>query len=102
MAANPPTYENRVYAAITVIKRILRDPLGLEQLHPPLSDDDKEIMRLAARGYTTRQIAAELGYAQGTVGDHIATIVRRLGLRKAALPDHVFKRIEAAIAYIDR
>jgi non-specific serine/threonine protein kinase len=46
----------------------------------PLSEREREVARLAARGLSNRAIAAELYIAQATVARHIANIFGKLRL----------------------
>jgi DNA-binding NarL/FixJ family response regulator len=50
-----------------------------------------------ARGLTDRQIAAELGIAEGTVGVHTERLYRKLGVRtRAQMAAWVVRRGEPA------
>jgi DNA-binding NarL/FixJ family response regulator len=50
----------------------------------PLSDREREVAALIARGYTNREIARELVIAEATAVRHVANILNRLGLRSRA------------------
>jgi DNA-binding NarL/FixJ family response regulator len=45
-----------------------------------LTEREREILRLVARGDTNRQIAAQLFISEGTVKNHISNILTRLNL----------------------
>lgn len=55
---------------------------------PPLSERQREILRLVAQGYSNREIAVNVTLSEHTVKSHIQEILRKLGLRN---------RVEAAI-----
>jgi non-specific serine/threonine protein kinase len=46
-----------------------------------LSRREREVVTLVARGLTNRQISAELSISERTAGNHVAKILRKLGLR---------------------
>lgn len=48
---------------------------------PNLTRREREIAVLLARGLTNRQISAELVISERTAGNHVANILRKLGLR---------------------
>jgi DNA-binding NarL/FixJ family response regulator len=70
-----------------VTERILRGALeaGYEfpSLEPPdpLTDREVEVLRLMTGGYNNREIAESLGVAEGTVKNHISSILSKLGVR---------------------
>jgi len=45
-----------------------------------LSVRELEVLRLVARGFSSRQIGAQLGIAQSTVDKHVASISGKLGV----------------------
>ncbi|NLS10582.1 response regulator transcription factor [Nesterenkonia sp. MY13] len=47
----------------------------------PLSERETEVLRLVAEGYSNRQIAELVHLAEGTVKNHISTILVKLGAR---------------------
>ena len=49
-----------------------------------LTPRENEIAALVARGLTNRQIAKELSISERTAGNHVAKILRKLGLRSRA------------------
>jgi len=49
-----------------------------------LTQREQEIAELVARGLTNRQISTELGISERTAGNHVARILRKLGLRSRA------------------
>ena len=50
-------------------------------LPEPLSDREKEILRLLAQGLSNREIATRLSLAQGTVKNYVTAILQKLGAR---------------------
>jgi len=50
-------------------------------LAEPLSEREREILRLMAQGFTNREIADRLNLAQGTVKNYVTTILQKLGVR---------------------
>jgi DNA-binding NarL/FixJ family response regulator len=64
--------------------------LVLEQQPPPndpterLTRREREVALLVAEGLTNRQIATELSVSTNTANNHVARILRKLGLRSRA------------------
>lgn len=63
---------------------------GLEGLRPefesldppdPLTERETEVLRLMAGGYSNREIAAAFELAEGTVKNHISSVLSKLGVR---------------------
>jgi DNA-binding NarL/FixJ family response regulator len=48
----------------------------------PLSDREREVLQLVARGYTYRQIGSDLFIAEKTVENHVRNILRKLHLTR--------------------
>jgi DNA-binding NarL/FixJ family response regulator len=70
---------------------------GRERKTPPpdldLTDRELEVLRLLATGATNREIAEQLFVSEGTVKNHVSSILGRLGLRdrlQAALYAHEY------------
>jgi RNA polymerase sigma factor (sigma-70 family) len=49
-----------------------------------LSDREKQVLHLIARGYTQTEIATQLGISTGTVEAHRFRALKKLGLRSRA------------------
>ena len=48
-----------------------------------LSDREREVMKLIAAGYRTREIAEQLSLSHKTIEKHRSNLMRKLGLRSA-------------------
>ena len=51
------------------------------ELPEPLTDREKTILRFLAGGYSNREIAALLAISDGTVKNHISSVLAKLGVR---------------------
>jgi DNA-binding CsgD family transcriptional regulator/tetratricopeptide (TPR) repeat protein len=56
-----------------------RSPIGT--MPAILTRREEEVVLLVAQGLTNRQISTELGISERTAGNHVARILRKLGLR---------------------
>ena len=56
-------------------------PLGSDSLIQSLSSRELEVLRLIADGKTNREIAGALVIAEGTVKNHVTSILGKLGVR---------------------
>ncbi|RMH93042.1 DNA-binding response regulator [Lysobacter pythonis] len=54
--------------------------VSLEQ-PDPLTDRETEILRLMAGGFSNKEIANSLGVAEGTIKNHVSSILSKLGVR---------------------
>jgi DNA-binding NarL/FixJ family response regulator len=70
-----------------ITERILR---GLERVKPdfpsltppdPLTERETEVLRLMVAGYSNREIADAIGVSEGTVKNHVSSILSKLGVR---------------------
>jgi DNA-binding NarL/FixJ family response regulator len=51
----------------------------------PLTERELEVLRLMAGAYNNREIAEALGCAEGTVKNHVASILSKMGARDRML-----------------
>jgi DNA-binding NarL/FixJ family response regulator len=51
-----------------------------QTLAEPLSDRERDVLRLVAKGATNREIASSLSIAEGTVRNHLTNILGKLGV----------------------
>lgn len=73
-----PSVTTRVIAEFT---RLADAPLAIANLIEPLSDREREILRLIAKGSTNREIADALFITEGTVKNHVTNILSKLDVR---------------------
>ena len=66
-----------------ILKGLERISCDFPSLDPPdpLTERETEILRLMAGGYSNREIAGALTLAEGTVKNHISSILSKLGVR---------------------
>jgi len=67
-----------------LLRAISQQPRTDDQVLPrpqPLTEREREILRLLASGFTNRQIATALHLANGTVKNHVSTVLQKLGVR---------------------
>jgi DNA-binding NarL/FixJ family response regulator len=74
-----PSVARKVVAEFARLAPPARPPdAGLAE---PLSEREKEILRLVARGLSNREIALRLSLAEGTVKNYVTNILQKLGVR---------------------
>ncbi len=73
-----PSVAAKVVAQFTRLSE--QAPAWTQALEEPLSQRELEILRLLAGGATNREIAAQLVLAEGTVKNHVTSILGKLGV----------------------
>lgn len=73
-----PSVTSRVIAEFT---RLSDHPAGTSTLVEPLSDREREILRLIGNGSSNREIAGHLFITEGTVKNHVTNILSKLNVR---------------------
>lgn len=80
-------HEGRTLIQPAVTERILRGLGNLETDYPsletpdPLTEREREVLRLMAGGYTNRDIAEALGVSEGTVKNHVSSVLSKFGVK---------------------
>lgn len=59
----------------------LRAPIESLDRPDPLTEREVEVLRLVAGGYNNREIAGALHLAEGTVKNHLSSVLSKLGVR---------------------
>ncbi len=79
--------EGRTMITPTLTERALRGLQGLQGqpdalvAPEPLTERETEILRLMAGGYSNKEIARALDVAEGTVKNHVSSVLGKLGVR---------------------
>ena len=73
-----PSVASKVVAEFTRLADQLPRP---EPLAIPLSNREQQVLRLVAKGATNKEIASTLVIAEGTVKNHVTSILGKLGVR---------------------
>lgn len=68
----------KVAAGEHVISKALERDLALNRLPPKLTERQIEVLRLAAKGFTSQDIGSILAISQNSVKDHLKLIYQRL------------------------
>lgn len=76
------------------LPRLQEVPDGFESLEP-LTEREREVLRLMAGGYSNKEIARGLDMSEGTAKNHVSSILSKLGVRDRTRA--VLKALEAGI-----
>jgi two-component system, NarL family, nitrate/nitrite response regulator NarL len=63
-----------------------------------LSGREREVVRLASLGLTDKQIATQLGLADGTIGVHLCKVFQKLGVRNRTAMVAALARTKRGVA----
>ena len=80
-------HEGKTLIQPAVTERILRGLSNLRSDYPsletpdPLTEREREVLRLMAGGYSNRDIAGALGVSEGTVKNHVSSVLSKFGVR---------------------
>lgn len=77
---DPPFAPQLATLLLGEFRRVARSATGTN----PLSDREREVLNLVARGYTYRQVGKELFIAEKTVENHVRNILGKLHLTRRA------------------
>ncbi len=80
VAGHPPFSPQLATLLLGEFRRMARTELATN----PLSDREREVLQLVARGYTYRQVGGELFIAEKTVENHVRNILGKLHLSRRA------------------
>jgi DNA-binding NarL/FixJ family response regulator len=80
VGGDPPFAPELATLLLSEFRRVARNATGTN----PLSDREREVLNLVARGYTYRQVGAELFIAEKTVENHVRNILGKLHLTRRA------------------
>ncbi len=76
-----PSVAAKVVAEFARLTAVTPAPLSPQSLVEPLSDRELEILALLAAGDSNKEIAQQLFITEGTVKNHITSILGKLGVR---------------------
>ncbi|MDQ1424062.1 MAG: hypothetical protein QOD72_1560 [Acidimicrobiaceae bacterium] len=78
VGGDPPFAPELATLLLGEFRRVARNATGTN----PLSDREREVLNLVARGYTYRQVGGELFIAEKTVENHVRNILGKLHLTR--------------------
>jgi DNA-binding NarL/FixJ family response regulator len=101
--------ETMIQPAITgaLLKGLSRQATEFEasEIPEPLTPRETEVIRLMAGGYSNREISQALQKSEGTIKNHVSSILAKLGMRdwtravlKAIELDAIWERSQTSIA----
>ncbi|ROT29769.1 response regulator transcription factor [Micromonospora sp. HM5-17] len=80
----PPTELTRLVRAVAAGERVVDPVAAVAALTPsagPLTEREREVLRIVAEGLPLKEIARRLFLAHGTVRNHLSVILRKTGSR---------------------
>ena len=80
VGGDPPFAPQLASLLLGEFRRVARQATGTN----PLSEREREVLNLVARGYTYKQVGAELYIAEKTVENHVRNILGKLHLTRRA------------------
>jgi DNA-binding NarL/FixJ family response regulator len=80
-----------------LLRRIDRLHLAADAKLERLTDREVEVVRLMAAGYSNKEIAYALGTAEGTIKNHVSSILAKFGVRDRTRA--VLKALEAGLLH---
>jgi DNA-binding NarL/FixJ family response regulator len=75
------TLSNGGFVAEPVVMKQLNKGIDIESLTEKLSEKEVQILKLMAGGFSNKEIAESIFLAQGTVKNHVSSILAKLGTR---------------------
>lgn len=76
-----PSVAGKLVGMLSSTDKAQADPTPSLAVDPDLTDRELEVLRHIATGATNREIAERLVVSEGTVKNHVSSILSRLGLR---------------------
>lgn len=76
-----PSVAGKLVGMLSSADKAQADPAPALAVDPDLTDRELEVLRHIATGATNREIAERLVVSEGTVKNHVSSILSRLGLR---------------------
>jgi len=70
----------RVHLSPQAAAKLLRE-VRVTETHEPLTDREKDVLRLVALGLANKEIAVRLGIGSGTVKTHVSNVLAKLGMQ---------------------
>ena len=65
-----------------IITKPLLEPLPTQVVSSELTEREREVLALVARGYTNKEIAEALNVTEKTARNHVSTILEKLGVSR--------------------
>ena len=88
-----PALTNSVRKGIVAVEA--GAPADADEILAPLTERERDVLRLMVGGYSNREIAAALATAEGTVKNQVSSILSKLGVRDRTRA--VLKAIQAGV-----